>query len=137
VGRVILDTGVLAAADRGRLELAKLLRAREDDISIAAVTAAELLQGVELAGNELTARRRQAFVDAVLAVVPVDDYTLDVARVHARLLAYTRRSGKPRGAHDLIIAATAVATNRTVITTDTKANFDRLPGVTMEMISVP
>lgn len=137
MGRVILDTGVLAAADRGRLELARLLRARDDDVSIAAITAAELLQGVELAGNELTARRRQTFVDAVLAIVPVDDYTLDVARVHARLLAHARRSGRPRGAHDLIIAATAVATNRTVITTDAKANFEALPGVTMEPIFLP
>jgi tRNA(fMet)-specific endonuclease VapC len=134
---VILDTGVLAAAHRGRVELAELLRTRDDDVSLAAVTAAELLQGVELAGNELTARRRQAFVDAVLAVVPVDDYTLDVARVHARLLAHTRRSGKPRGAHDLIIAATAVATNRTLITTDVRAHFDELPGVTMEAVALP
>lgn len=134
MGRVILDTGVLVAVDRGRFELAKLLRARDDDITVAAVTAAELLQGVELAADELTTRRRQAFVDAVLAIVPVDDYTLDVARVHARLLAYTRRLSKPRSAHDLIIAATAVATNRTVMTTNTRASFDELPGVVMEMI---
>ncbi|MEO3752601.1 PIN domain-containing protein [Streptomyces sp. B6B3] len=137
MGRVILDTGVLAAADRGRVELAELLRTRDDDVSIAAVTAAELLQGVELAGDELIARRRQAFVDAVLAVVPVDDYTLDVARAHARLLAHVRRSGKPRGAHDLIIAATAVVTNRTLITTDVKANFDELPGITVEAVGLP
>lgn len=96
MGRVILDTGVLVAVDRGGFQLAKLLRARDDDITIAAVTAAELRQGVELAADELTTRRRQGFVDAVLAVVPVEDYTLDVARVHARLLAYTRR-GTPGG----------------------------------------
>ncbi|AKH83639.1 twitching motility protein PilT [Streptomyces sp. CNQ-509] len=137
MGRVILDTGVLAAVDRGRVELAKLLRARDDDITIAAVTAAELLQGVELAADELTTRRRQGFVDAVLAIVPVDDYTLDVARVHARLLAYTRKLGKPRGAHDLIIASTAIATNRTVMTTDAHAKFDELPGVAAEMFPVP
>ncbi|MFR9672976.1 PIN domain-containing protein [Streptomyces sp. TR06-5] len=134
---MILDTGALVAVDRGGFELAKLLRARDDDITIAAVTAAELLQGVELAADESATRRRQGFVDAVLAVVPVDDYTLDVARVHARLLACTRRLGKPRGAHDLIIAATAVATNRTVVTTDARASFDELPGVAMEMIPTP
>jgi tRNA(fMet)-specific endonuclease VapC len=39
------------------------------------------------------------------------------------------RSGRKRGAHDLIIAATAVATNRTVLTGDRKAQFGELPGV--------
>lgn len=128
--RVILDTGVLIAAERGRYDLAKL-RAADDDMSIAAVTAAELMQGVELAGDELTARRRQGFVDTVLALVPVDDYTLDVARIHARLLADTRRTGRPRGAHDLIIAATAIATGRAVLTTDVNARFGELPGVSV------
>lgn len=54
MGRVILDTGVLVAVDRGRAQLAKQLRARDDDITIAAVTAAEQLQGVGLASDELT-----------------------------------------------------------------------------------
>jgi tRNA(fMet)-specific endonuclease VapC len=62
-------------------------------------------------------------------LIPVEDYTADVARVHARLLAHVRTEGKPRGAHDLIIAATAAATARTLLTTDGKAAFDDLPGV--------
>lgn len=49
--------------------------------------------------------------------------------IHARLLAHVRRAGKPRGAHDLIIAATAAATARTLVTFDGKAAFDDLPGV--------
>lgn len=50
------------------------------------------------------------------------------AQAHAGLLASVRRSDTPRGAHDLIIAATAVATGRTVVTAD-RAAFDTLPGV--------
>jgi len=42
--------------------------------------------------------------------VPVVDYTLEVAVQHAALLAHVRRVGRPVGAHDLIIAATARAT---------------------------
>jgi len=53
---------------------------------------------------------------------------LDVARAHATLLAYARRSGRPRGAHDLIIAATALSRARTVVTADPEG-FDGLPGV--------
>ncbi|MFB7613064.1 hypothetical protein [Kitasatospora sp. NPDC056181] len=59
----------------------------------------------------------------------MEDYTPDTARIHARLMAYVRRQGKPRGAHDLIIAATAVATARTVVTADPPAAFADLPGV--------
>lgn len=126
--RLILDTGVLIRAERDGTGLARLLT-DDDDITISAVTLAELQFGVELSEGERRIRR-QEFVDGVHALVPLEDYTADVARVHARLLAHVRREGKPRGAHDLIIAATAAATARTLITTDGKAAFDDLPGVT-------
>jgi tRNA(fMet)-specific endonuclease VapC len=125
--RLILDTGILIRAERGRARLGRALR-DDDDVAIAAITAAELLVGVELAD----ARRRPdraAYVDDVLATVPVEDYTPDEAAAHARLLAHVRRTGRPRGAHDLIIAATATATRRTVLTSDGSAAFADLPGV--------
>jgi tRNA(fMet)-specific endonuclease VapC len=125
--RLILDTGILIRAERGRARLGRALR-DDDDVAIAAITAAELLVGVELAD----ARRRPdraAYVDDVLATVPVEDYTPDVAAAHARLLAHVRRTGRPRGAHDLIIAATATATRRTVLTSDGSAAFADLTGV--------
>ncbi|MGP3967018.1 PIN domain-containing protein [Streptomyces sp. 6N223] len=125
--RLILDTGVIVRAERGDGGLARLLRG-DDDVTIAAVSLAELQFGVELADDSRRVRR-QEFVDGVRALIPVEDYTSDVAIVHARLLAHVRREGKPRGAHDLIIAATAAATVRTVVTTDGKAALDDLPGV--------
>ena len=72
--------------------------------------------------------RRASFVEAVLATIPIEDYDLDVARAHADLLAHARRTGRPRGAHDLLIAATAAATRRTVVSADADA-FAELPGV--------
>jgi predicted nucleic acid-binding protein len=45
------------------------------------------------------------------------------------LLAHVRKSGTPRGAHDLIIAAHAAETGRTVASRDVKARFNDLPGV--------
>ncbi|MEO3793090.1 PIN domain-containing protein [Nonomuraea sp. B10E15] len=109
------------------------LDSNADDVAIAAITVAELLGGVELAD---AARRpdRQTFVDNVLALIPVEEYTTNVARVHARLMAHARREGKPRGAYDLLIAATAAATARTVITMDASAAFDDLPGVRAQVV---
>jgi tRNA(fMet)-specific endonuclease VapC len=125
--RLILDTGVIVRAERGDGGLARLLRG-DDDVTIAAVSLAELQFGVELADDSRRARR-QEFVDGVRALIPVEDYTSDVAIIHARLLGHVRREGKRRNAHDLIIAATAAATARTLVTTDGKAAFDDLPGI--------
>lgn len=116
-------------AERGHASLDTLI-ADEDDVAIAALTAAELLVGVELA-DRARRRRRQAYVDEVLATIPVEDYDLEVARAHAALLAHVHRSGRLRGAHDLVIAATAVARRRTVVTAD--AGFDDLPGVAVRL----
>jgi tRNA(fMet)-specific endonuclease VapC len=126
MARLILDSTVLIAAERTARTLNRLI-SDEDDVAIAAITAAELLVGVELAD----ARRRStrtAFVRSVLDTIPIENYDLQVARAHAVLLAHTRRAGTPRGAHDLLIAATAVARERTVVSTDTSA-FRDLPGV--------
>lgn len=131
--RLILDTGVVIRAERDSRGLARLLH-DDDDVTVAAVTIAELQLGVELADGPKRVRR-QEFVDGVRALIPVEDYTVDVATIHARLLAEVRRQGMPRRAHDLIIAATAAATARTLLTTDAKASFGDLPGVRCEVHS--
>jgi tRNA(fMet)-specific endonuclease VapC len=87
--RLILDTGVLVQTERSG---SASVFAEDDDVCIAAVTAAELHLGIELA-DARHRERRQTFVDAILAVVPVEDYTADTARVHARLLAHARPQG--------------------------------------------
>ena len=123
---LLLDTTFLIDAERGEETLDQLID-DDDDVAIAAVTVAELLAGVRLATARHRARR-QTYVDAVLATIPVTDYDVNVALVHAELLAAVRKAGRPRGAHDLIIAATALATNRTVVTADLAA-FEGLPGL--------
>ncbi len=96
-------------------------------MAIAAITVAELTVGVEFA-DERHREQREAFSEAVLEAVSVEDYDTDVARAHGALLAHTRRSGQPRGAHDLIVAATARARGRKVVSAD-KAGFADLPQV--------
>lgn len=125
--RLILDTGVLIASERARSPWADALEA-DDDVALAAVSIAELRTGVELASASRRAARA-AFLERVLATIPVEEYDLAVAQVHGRLLATVHRAGSQRGAHDLIIAATAAATKRIIITSDSRARFGELPGV--------
>lgn len=130
--RLILDTTVLISVERARHALEDVIR-DDDDAAIAAVTVAELLVGVELA----TARRRagrESLVRELLEGLTIEDYTAETARSHASLLVATRRQGRPRGAHDLIIAATALTTGRAVVTTDTRG-FADLPGVEVRLVA--
>jgi tRNA(fMet)-specific endonuclease VapC len=96
-------------------------------VAIAAITAAELLVGVELS-DERRQPTRQRYVEALLSAIPLEPYDLEVARSHALLLGHVQRSGRARGAHALIIAATGLARGRTVVTAD-KEGFAGLPGV--------
>jgi len=67
-------------------------------------------------------------------VVPICIHDQAVADQHASLLAHVQRTGDRRGMHDLIIAATARATGRIVVTTDKPARFSELPEVAARQI---
>lgn len=122
----LLDTAFLVDLERNVPGAVRLLD-DDADVAIAAVTAAELMLGIELATDEHRDSRRDR-VESVFRSVPVIDYDLGVAAVHASLLADVRRTGRPRGAHDLMVAATARRTGRTVVSADRSA-FTALAGV--------
>src|SRR3984885_356428 len=131
--RVILDTGVLIAIERGRLDVDTVLGL--DDAAIAAITATELLAGVERAD---TAHRqaRAVRVEAILSSLPVEPYNVGIARVHARLAVEAMVRGQARSANDMMIAATTASTSRILLTTDASAGFDQLAGVRAEVLKL-
>lgn len=133
MARLILDTGLLIANVRGRLDLSEWLAA--DDVALPTVVVAEYLEGVHLATDDVRRAGYRAFLAEVVARAPIIDYTLDVAEHHAELLAHTRRTGSRRGVHDLIIAATARCSGRTILTRDARARFDELPGVSARLVT--
>jgi tRNA(fMet)-specific endonuclease VapC len=100
-----------------------------EEVGIAAITASELLHGVHRAADEHRARR-EAFVEAVLAAFPTLSFDLLVARVHARLWAGLASSGTEIGAHDRLVAATAMSAGWRVGTANIR-HFDRIPGLNM------
>ena len=114
--RLLFDTTFLIDAERTGDALDDVID-DNDDVAIAAVTIAELRVGALLATGRRKAAR-SAYVDDVVATIPVLDYDVEVAEAHAELLLEVRSQGRPRGAHDLIIAATAKAFDRTVISAD-------------------
>jgi len=124
---LLIDTSVLVGLERQQSSPA-LGQAESEEVFISAISASELLHGVERAADEARRARRQAFVERVLHSVPVLPFDLDSARVHARIWASLLRRGEMIGAHDLIIAATALSRGLAVLTHNTR-EFARVDGL--------
>lgn len=124
--RLILDTNILIRYERRTVDRAAL---DNDELAVAAVSIAEYRVGIELADTATRAADRARALAAITSIVDVLDYTEATAAHHARLIAHARRTGTPRAAHDLIIAAHAAESGRTVLSRDAKARFGGLPGV--------
>jgi tRNA(fMet)-specific endonuclease VapC len=125
--RLILDTNILIAYERGTVDRSAL---DNDELAVASISIAAYRTGIELADTPERAAERARALATITSVIDVLDYTTTTAAHHARLLAYVRKSGSPRGAHDLIIAAHAAETGRLVLTRDAQARFGDLPGIT-------
>lgn len=132
--RLTFDTGVLIAFLRERIDPADL--SDEADATLPTIVVAEYLAGIAGDENPARAAGQRALLEQILTVIPVEDYDMDIAEHHAELLAHTRKDGRRRGPHDLIIAATAKASGRVLLTTDARARFDDLPGVTARVLSI-
>jgi tRNA(fMet)-specific endonuclease VapC len=124
-------------AERAMTEVAQRLEAQlgeNEEVGIAAITASELLHGVHRATNEYRGRR-EAFVESVLAAFPALAFDLLVARVHARLWAGLVSSGAEVGAHDRLVAATALSAGWQIGTANVR-HFNRIPGVDVMPIQI-
>lgn len=102
--------------------------AGDETVNIATITASELLVGVHRAASGAQRTRREAFVESILEKVPTLPFDLRAARVHARLVAQLEEKGSRIGAHDLLIAATALTYGCAVLTANTR-EFSRVPGL--------
>jgi len=105
----------------------------DEEVGIAAITASELLHGVHRATLQHRARR-EAFVEAVIAAFPPLPFELLAARVHARIWAELAAAGQDVGAHDRIVAATAITAGWRIGTANLR-HFDRIVGLDVLTIS--
>jgi tRNA(fMet)-specific endonuclease VapC len=125
----LIDSSVFIAGERGQVDLTGLLAPLGDEpLALSSVTASELLYGVYTARTVEQRDRRIAYVEAVLTQISVIAFDLTVARVHAAVSAELNRAGRQLGAHDMIIAATALAYHYRVATRDLRS-FPRIPGL--------
>ncbi|MBA3748809.1 MAG: PIN domain-containing protein [Solirubrobacterales bacterium] len=124
---LLIDTDLLVDLERGDAtpDVERILG--DEDRAISVITVSELLHGVHRAQGAIRVRRH-AFVEHVLAGIDAIPITDPVARVHAGIWAELSNRGQPIGAHDLWIAATALAHGLGVATRNA-THFTRIEGL--------
>ena len=128
---LILDSSLLIADERGKFDMPGFLRQFSNvQPIIAAITASELLHGVERAQDAGRKARRQRHVEQILAAVPIQTFDLAQARVHARIWAELQTRGQMIGAHDMLIAAAGLALGHEVATLNVQ-EFQRVTGLNL------
>jgi len=132
---LLIDSTLLIHAERNRLTPARLIaelleRWGDVELAISAMSAGELLHGCWRADSPARRARREEFVEAVLAALPVVALTLPIMRVFAEVDARLCTSGSKLPTSDLLIGATALCRGDDVVTGNTR-HFDKIPGLTV------
>jgi predicted nucleic acid-binding protein len=125
----LLDTNVISEWVRPRPDagvITWLAEVDEDRVYLSVVTLAELRHGIERMDDGSRKRRLDSWLSDELPlrfesrVLPIDE---DVADAWGRIVAARATMGRPIGAMDAFIAATAKAHGLTLVTRNT-ADFD-------------
>jgi predicted nucleic acid-binding protein len=127
---LVIDTDVWVLAEKsgGKLNLGRWTL--YGGACMSAITASELLVGVERANTAQRRAQRGAFVENLLSSIPVLDFTLPVVRTHARMIA-ALSNNVTAGAHDALMAATAIHHGYALLTRNV-ADFRLFAGLTVE-----
>jgi predicted nucleic acid-binding protein len=130
---VLIDTDLLVDLERGVVSPEVENAMGEEHRAISVITVSELLHGVHRVSGARRARRR-AFVEHLLGGMRAVEITEQTARVHADVWAQLAAKGQLIGAHDLWIAATALA-HGMGLATGNADEFQRIPG--LRVITAP
>src|SRR5437879_1998329 len=130
---MILDSSILVAFERRRFDAERLLTDHTPP-AIAAITAAELLIGVERADTAERRSRRDGFVQNIFARVPIIPFDMAQARLFAVHFAELASRGEMIGDRDLQIAVTALSLGYDLATLNV-GEFQRVTGLRLVDVS--
>jgi len=113
----------------------EFIAGREDEpFGMSVVSVSELLHGVHRADSEARRLRRESYVERIIDLFPVYPFDLAAGRIYARIWANLIRKHLSVGAHDLIIAATAISLGFSVVTLNLR-DFKRIEGLIVESLT--
>ena len=123
----LLDTDVCVWMLRGRQSVISTVFSHSpEDLAISSMTEAELWFGALKGGRETNVTATTGLIEELGTVIPFES---TAARIHARLRLELRET--PISPSDLVIASTALASHRTLVTGNVR-EFSRVPGLQVE-----
>lgn len=130
---IIFDTSVLISFERGLINVDDLVEGRsKEPFGISVITVSELLHGVHRAESQKRRLKREAFVEKIIETFPIYPFDLNASRIYARLWATLAKKGITIGAHDLMIASTAISLGFSVLTFNVR-EFKKIKGLKLEI----
>ena len=132
---LVLDSGVLIAAERGARPVSELLASlahdhEETEIVLSSITVIELEHGFHRATTPEMARKRRDYLDTVFAGIPIEPFTRDMAQTAAKIDAEARQAGRTIPFADLLIGVTALCFGYAVGTLNLR-HFQMIPNLTV------
>lgn len=133
---LILDSSVVIDAERRGETVEQLIErivgsTGDQDAALSAVGLTEIVHGIYRASTPQIRFRRQAFLSELLADLTVYPYTKETALLAGNLDGEQQSKGVIIPFADLLIGATALTLNFSVLTSNVR-HFGRIPGLKVE-----
>ncbi|MDJ0619972.1 MAG: type II toxin-antitoxin system VapC family toxin [Calothrix sp. MO_192.B10] len=126
----LLDTCVISDFVKGEeLTLKRFKSSTPSDIFISSLTVMEVKYG--LAINPQRAIKIQPLIEALLHTITILPFGTSEAEKAAQIRSILKAAGNPIGAYDVLIAATALAHNHILVTSNIR-EFQRISSLQIE-----
>jgi tRNA(fMet)-specific endonuclease VapC len=132
---LVLDSSTVIAAERNRQPVAGFIEAilaahGPVELSLSAVTVAELVHGIYRAKSPEASQRRREYIEELVSLVPVHPVTNQTAWLVGQIEGQEAANGNVLPFNDLMIAAAAIEQGYAVLTGNLR-HFQKIPGLTV------
>lgn len=107
---------------------ANFLKNEDKHMSLSVVSYGELVFG---ARKSKAVEKNMETVNIIKSIFPLIEITSEIMNIFGEIKAYTQKIGKTIDDMDLLIAATAITNNFTLVTHNTK-HFENIPNLKIE-----
>lgn len=107
---------------------ANFLKNKDNHMSLSVISYGELVFGAK---KSKAVEKNMETVNAIKSIFPLLEITSEIMNIFGEIKAYTQKIGKTIDDIDLLIAATAITNNFTLVTHNTK-HFKNIPNLKVE-----
>ena len=107
---------------------ANFLKNKDKHMSLSVISYGELVFGAK---KSKAVEKNMETVNAIKSIFPLLEITSEIMNIFGEIKVYTQKIGKTIDDMDLLIAATAITNNFTLVTHNTK-HFENIPNLKVE-----